>query len=363
MSTRREFLIKLSAGAAILAGVDNLPIVAPTRVPDIIIPSAQSKVEVVNPTNLLNEILAAPLFTPERTRLELRYLGEVVVKDPTLTNIDRGFMAVSDPSLRAKLLEQRWTLRKEGKEGLEPVPDDKIIWARANGVHPEILALCLDTYEETKKDIIRPLNKAGKLRDDGIIFKEDNLDEPLINPGGMARLIHYETGDVHHFSPYAFTNVGDGLAVEQLNPLVFPTGISDLEELCGIVNRKTGFKFNPNNIPGSLWQNRDNPEESGGAIPPIQLMPPSALKYYKLIKEVTGIELNPFDLRDAIKIAWVFIAHHEKIFPRIGYRRGILKDQQNALFKWNKDKRILELVLVPAFDYSDVFIASGKYKH
>lgn len=369
MPTRREFLIRLSAGAAVLAGVDNLSIATPAQTIEPNIPNAQSNAETADSTKLLSEILSAPLFTPQRTRLELRYLGEVVAKTPTLKNIDRGFMVVSDSSVRAKLLEQRWILRQESKEGLKALPEDKIKWAKEQGIHPEILALCHDVYEETRDKIIRPLNKAGKLRDDGVVFKEDNLDEPLINPGGMARLIHYETGDVHHFSPYAFTNIGDGLVAEQLNLGVFPSGLSDLEELCEIVNRKTGLNFNPKNIPGSMWQNPENKRESGGAIPPIQLMPPNALKFYKLIRDEAGIELNPFDLRDAIKLAWIFLARHELVgkdirgnnLYRVGYRRGIEPDQINSLFKWNEDEEIL-IVLRVARRYFNKFLDKTNEK-
>lgn len=369
MPTRREFLIKLAAGTAVLAGVDNLPIVTPTRSTEPNIQNVQLSVEAANPTKLLNEILAAPLFTPERTRLELRYLGEVIGKSPTLQNIDRGFMVVADSSLRAKLLEQRWILRKEGKEGLKALPEDKIKWAKEQGIHPEILALCHDVYEETRDEIFLPLNKAGRLRDDGVVFKEDNLDEPMINPGGMARLIHYETGDIHHFSPYAFTNIGDGLVVEQLNLGIFPSGISDLAELSEIVNKKTGLNFNPKNIPGSIWQNPENKGESGGAIPPIQLMPSNALKFYKLVKDVAGIELNPFDLKDAIKLAWVFLARHEFVgkdirgnnLYRVGYRRGIEQDQINSLFKWNEDEEIL-IVFRVARRYFNKFLDKANEK-
>ncbi len=185
----------------------------------------------------------------------------------------------------------------------------------------------------------------------------------MLNPGGMAKLIHYETGDVHHFSPYAFTNVGDGVAIKQINTAIFPTGITDLEKLCDIVYIQTGLDFKAENIPGSLWQNPKNPGESGGAIPQIELMPSNALKYYKLVKETTGKELNPFDLKGAITLAWVFLAHQEKVgkdahgnyLYRVGYRRDSIVDQQNALLKWNFDRKIFS-VLDTAINYYTKFI-------
>ncbi len=372
--TRRELFsigiriapIAAAGFAGFAAGLNCEPKAQP------IVQGSGEKVQALDPERLLNPILAETPFTNRRLSMEHQYLSEVL-KDPTLQRIDRGFWVISDPSIRAKLLDQRWTLRKEGKEGLEPLPEGKIKWAREQGIHPEILALCDDMYDYTKEKLILPLNKAGRLRDDGIVFKEDNLDEPLINPGGMARLIHYETGDVHHFSKYAFTNIGDGLVVEQLNLAVFPSGLTDLEELCNIVNKQTGLNFTPKNIPGSLWQNPENKRESGGAIPPIQLMPPNALKYYRLIKEVTGIELNPFDLKDAIKIAWIFLARHESVgkdirgnnLYRIGYRRGVEPDQINSLFKWNEDEDIL-VVLRIARLYFNKFLdkdAEKVYTH
>ncbi len=141
VSKERKFLkplIRLSLAASLVAGVDDVPFKIPPPPPRIEIVTMVEKQ--TDPTILLNEILSAPLFTSERTRLERQYLG-FVGKNPAVENIDRGFMVISNPTLRASLLDARWELRQEGKGGLEPLPDEKYTWAKENGINPEILAI------------------------------------------------------------------------------------------------------------------------------------------------------------------------------------------------------------------------------
>lgn len=357
MSTRREFLIKLSATAAVLAGVDNLPLQFSVRTTPLSTPDGGKNKEKTM-GELLQQILDETPRSVKRNDLEREYVGRVAL-DKTITNIDRGFWVVSNPSIRAQLLTQRWELRNGEKDQKKKTPQEKIDWAENQGIHPAVMDLCDSAYEDAK-DILSKLDKAGVLRDDGIRFG-DKIDDALINPGGMARLIRYETNDAYHFEPYSFTNIGDGIALDEIRNSGFSDESkkvleSSLIELCRNTSLDTGLTFHPDKIPGSL---RGDPSKNigGGAIT-IQFMPDNALKIYKLVKEVTGRKLNIFDLKDATIMAWIFLALHlPRTYNRrwIGYRRGILLDQQNSLRKWNDDENIF-VVLTVAIDYFNKFM-------
>lgn len=301
----------------------------------------------------LQQILDTPPFTNKRDSLENVYLS-LVEQNPTPKRIDQGFWVFADSSNRAKFLNLRWALREKG-EGLKPLTQEKIDWAKLQNIKPEVLSIAIDAYEKARI-IAKDLIDAQRLRDDET---KVTPDEVLINPGGMAQLIDYETGDIHHYSRYSFTNIGDGLSIEQFkgDSLYIDKMTKALTDLCGEISRNTGLNFDPTRIPGSKPV---NPNDGGGAIS-IQFMPDNALSIYDMVLHYTKdkTKLNVFDVTDATVMAYIFLARHESYYPRYGYRRGVIKDQINALKKWNDDPREVNTILEVAVDYYKKFI-DGK---
>lgn len=369
MPTRREFLIRLSAVGAVLAGVDRSFPVSVSNPKSKMETVPQVQTEIIDPERLLNPILAEVPFTNKREALEHQYIAEVL-KNPTLDVIDKGFWVITDPSLRARLLGERWKLRNEKRDGLTPLPADKLTWIKTQNIHPEILGICLDAYPKALT-IIDELMRKGKIRKDQI-----PAEDSMINPGGMAELIDYETGDLHHFSRYAFTNIGEGLAIEQINtgPKAFPKGVSDLRVLSQQLSKDTGFKFEPDKIVGSVWPEKaiileefkdlspdevkkklDELRSSGGAVGP-QILPENVVLIHDLTEIHTDkkIKLNVFDPTDAVIMAWIFLALK-------GYWRNHEQDIRDALWRWNQKPEQVETIYGTAINYYNTFIGTGKY--
>lgn len=383
-STRREFLTRVGKTSLFLAGAATGILLNTPDNPSRI-NKTEEKILLANKEINLQEILDIPPFTNQRIGLEYQYLVEVL-KNPTLDKIDKGLQVSTDLFVRSSLLDVRYNLRKEKSAGLSEIPQDKLNWISEQRIHPEILGICLDNYERAKK-IIQQLIESKRLRDDGI---QVTADEAMINPGGMASLIATETAEPRFMgSRYAFTYIGEGLSINELNtgnPNAFPSGIKDLETLCKEVSRDTGLTFSADKIAGSKWpekkkileeeskkeeSKRLKPDElkkkldslttSGGAIS-IQFMPNNALKIYNLVKEVTGQKLNVFDVNDATVMAWVYLALHEKSYPRYGYRRNFPIEIKLALEKWNPKGDQIDEIYEAAVDYYNTFIGNGKYK-
>lgn len=338
------------------------PLTSPTN------SSTEAKVDL---SGLLNSILKATPHTKERRSLEFKYLVEVL-ENPTLSKIDRGLWMTSDPDIRIYLLNERYALRQKGLEGLKPISDDRLQWIKDQGIHPETLGIAYDNYSKALEIAQQLINK-GVLRDDKLDDeKKITADETLINPGGMAQLIAFETGGTKKFikggSAYGFSNIGEGLSINEINDSrdAFPNAKSALKELCELTSINTGLNFVPENIPGSL---RGNPNFnlSGGAIS-IQFMPDRALSIYKLVKEKavdkrTGkpILLNIFDVGDATVMGYIFLARHEITSDgiRYGYWKGHPSDIKAALVKWNPFSFQIETIYNAAVDYYSKFI-DGK---
>lgn len=369
--SRRRFLAYLGASGAtgVVAGSAAVLGIS-SRTPDS--PAAVTTTPPKeSPDRLLNQILAETPFTNQRDALEHQYIAEVL-REPTLAGIDRGFWVISKPSLRARLLDERWKLRNEKRDGLTPLPADKLTWIKAQNIHPEILGICLDAYPKALI-IIGELMRKGKIRKDQI-----PAEDSMINPGGMAELIDYETGDLHHFSRYAFTNIGEGLAIEQINtgPKAFPKGISDLRTMSQQLTKDTGFNFEPDKIVGSVWPEKAiilekfkhlSPEEikekldelrsSGAAVGP-QIIPENVVLLHDMTEANTDkkIKLNVFDPTDAVIMAWIFLALK-------GYWRNHEEDIKDALWRWNQKPEQVETVYGTAVKYYKKFIENGKYPH
>lgn len=355
---RRDALKILGAFAA--GSVLNRVLGPSTQTPDS--PTAINTAPVKdNPDRLLNPILAETPFTNQRLSLESQYVSEVL-KNPTLQGIDHGLWVISDSDERKKLLVQRWELRKTGKEGLSPLPADKIAWAASHNIHPEILGIASDAYSVAQV-IIDELMKKGKIRKDQI-----PAEDAMINDGGMAELIDYETGDLHHFSRYAFTNIGEGLAFEETNINRFPQGIEDIKRMCANASKDTGYNFIYTNVVGSIWPEKqaimkndkltpDQKKEtiaklttSGGAVAN-QILPPNVNMIYDVVRNNTekGIKLNIFDPTQSVVIAWVLLAIY-------GYWRNHPEDIRDALWSWNQNPDQVNEVYDVAVKYYNKFL-------
>lgn len=339
--SRRRFLAYLGAAGATGAVAGGAAVLGISlRTPDSPI-STNSPSPKENPEKLLNPILTETPFTNKRLSLEHQYISEIL-KNPTLKGIDQGFWVITESSLRADLLDLRWKLRVKGIDGLTPLPIDKVNWVIAHNIHPEILGIASDAYP-IAQSIIDELMRKGKIRKDKI-----PAEDAMINAGGMAELIDYETGDLHHFSRYAFTNIGEGLAVEETNPIRFPRGIEFLKKVCEAVSKDTGYDFIHTKIVGSVWPERATimnndkltPEQkkealakitsSGGAIAN-QILSENVDMLYTLIRDNTEkrIKLNIFDPVQSVVMAWVLLAIY-------GYWRNHPQDIKDALWGWNQ---------------------------
>lgn len=338
--------------------------------PQPIIPaSAKTPEAEINLNGLLNSILSSEPFTAERRSKEHKYFAEVLL-NPTLSKIDRGLWVTSDPDIRIYLLNERYALRQKGLEGLKPLPDEMAQWIKDQGINLETLAIARDNYARSL-NYAQQLIDQGTLRDDKLDDdKKITADEALMNPGGMAKLIAFETGGTKKFvkggSAYGFSNIGEGLALDEINdkPDAFPNAKTALKELVEQVSKDTGLAFSPDKIQGSL---RGNPDFnlSGGAIS-IQFMPDRALAIYKLVKEHVKengkqVLLNIFDINDATVMGWIYLARHEATSGgfRYGYWKGHPSDIKAALAKWNPFQFQIDTIYDAAVDYYGRFI-DGK---
>lgn len=308
------------------------------------------------PRNLQSElthILSLPLTSDGRTTAEVRYF----VDSDDLESIDGGFQVLSRREIRALLFRKRHDLRLAGHPDLTPLAEAQTQWAISSDIHPEVLGICLDAYPKAK-EVIAKLKP--KLRPDLPNIDPDLL---MINPGGMAELVRFETG--FRFNPerlsHGFCDIGSGLAVEEVNldqKKGFPTAIDDLTTLCQNLSADTNLPFDPQNLPGSLWGDRSK-NVSGGAIG-LQFMPPNALRIYRMLDEA-GVKFNPFDLSTSLIGGWVFLAEQEfyqdgRVF-RYGYLRGNRYAIESALQKWNPHDDQIYAIYNAASSYYDTFIA------
>lgn len=311
-----------------------------TQSPDLqLINNPPPKEQTMN--ELLQEILDLPPFSkpyignPDRIRKENEYIGRLS-KNPTIEDIDRGFWVLTHQPARAELLELRYNLRLKGTEKkLNPIPEEKLKWAVEQGIHPEVLGICLDNYDRAL-DIIKKLIDAKKLRDD---TTKVTAEEAMINAGGLAKLITEETGPFNFLGEsFGFTNIGQDMAINQMFGEDAQKDKVALDKIAETFFKKTGLRLNPKYIAGSIKGKND---DTGGAIA-TQFLSENADKYEKLIESVTGKTLNVFDVNDAVVMIWVFIGRHEYVGKdiygndeyRIGYRKGVPSDITNAIVKW-----------------------------
>lgn len=380
---RREVLKKgagaiLAGGAALLLGdlVSSVnfkpssdtpksipkPNTEPFKPPEIIKPPEGN----IN-LELANKILNLPPNGPERLNLEKNY----VTQAQTLEEIDRGFWTVCDKDLRVTLLNKRLKIREEkiaksGDEELKKEWEEKKKWAIGQKINPEVLGICMDAYPKAL-EIINKLR--DRLRPD---LKGVNIiiEDLLLSPGGMARLVCFETGlSLSDNLSNGFSNIGQVRALSQINTNTdgFPNDPEALGILTQHLSEDNGLKFNKDTTPGSYWGDH-NLNKSGGAIG-LQFMPGAALEVYNLLQEVR-YKFNPFDPVSSVIGAWVFLAKRIDFIdkegkPQIrhGYRWGNLDQMRGGIQKWNNFPNQVTQVMMAQDDYYAKFIGNKKYKY
>lgn len=342
----------------------------------------------------INTILSLPINNPKRVKLERQFFSRA----KTLAEIDAGFWVIgsntyqdnnpqaNDLTLRAQLLNKRYQLRLEGHNYLTPLTLDQIQWAETNGIHPEILGMAVDAckialpliqkiFDENRWRFRPDLayeSKIGRLPKD--IFRRISTEDLIINPGGLAKLCCTETRLDFNFETsnnqvelltYGFANTGTVPALSQINLNDFPSDPAALSELCAFIEKDTGIKFKPENIPGSIKGEGDT---SGGAIS-VQMMPSKALEVYRLmgyVEKKYGFKINKniFDPTTSLVYTIIFLAQGENV-PRNELRYGYLrgewpdstgKDQgiiirNKAVEKWNRNDEQVALITGAANSY------------
>ncbi len=335
----------------------------PSISPTMEIPKHSETVEKDAGDILLNNILSQKAGSREREVSEVNYLN-FLSKNLSKDRIDKGLWVISNIKLRHDLIALRYQLRPLDQKDLLNKNSDLMKWYQNNSIHPEILGICLDSYPKARK-VLQDIQTAFKKEGGNFNFEgtflysldlNENIQNMMINPGGMATLVARETS--------GFTNIGSGEAVLQINTdtEAFPTAVEDLRKLCQKLEGDTGLEFskNFNHVPGS--QRGDISKNlSGGAIG-LQFMPNQALALYEIMQKA-GYKFNPFDPTSAVIGAWVFLALEKQ---GLGFKGSILTTthsytvgessqvehyRKEALASWNNSATEIDSVLIAANEF------------
>lgn len=346
-------------------------------------PELPPDLEIMPDTDLLNWILSHPPGNKGRARAEEVYAERA----KTLEQVDKGLWVLAKSEQRAKLLNRRFDLRQNSEDAytrskLTKLSPDLIDWAKEDRVPWEVLGICLDTYPIARRIIQKLLDKSiVDFRPDILdpdredILPPEILEEAkiisnnpqnyhsrlkhitaelfMINAGGMAMLMNYETG--------GFVNIGNGAALSEINHNLFLDADKQLEEIAKIASQITGLKFHAKNIPGSLWTPGNI---SGGAIS-AQIMPGAVLVLNDLFESV-GEKLNIFHPSWAVIASWVFLARSQivgqnKQGKKI-YREGwgnFAELPEYGLGKWNQHPPQIRTVLRSTQSYFHDFLENN----
>lgn len=344
----------------------------------------------VNPESLediplLNWILSMPPNDTRRKEAEAVFANRA----KTLEQVDRGLWALANPQERGKLLSQRYGLRQNStdpkvREKLTKLDPDLIAWAKKEGVPREVLGICLDTYKIAERVIQKLIDKSIQdfrpdlfeenrftnlpedIREEVQAIKDNPDKKPkeimkninagrlMMNKGGMAMLMNYETG--------GFVNIGNGIALEELKATYSQNAQEQLQKIAERTSKITGLNYVAANIPGSVWTPGN---VSGGAIGP-QFMPGAVLEMMDLFESVEET-LNIFHPSWAVIASWVFLARSQYVGKgKKGenlYREGYLRGREDfaaiirefTLGKWNPNENQIKTVIGTANSYSNKY--------
>jgi hypothetical protein len=272
-----------------------------------------------NPVDSLKLFANLDIDDPQRKAKEAEYAANA----KTLDEIDKGFWATVDINARNELLNKRFALRQKGEEGLRPLDETRIAWAKQEGLHPEALAICEDAYSKAMKIL-------DVLAQKKLIGDNPPLATRLISPGGLARITKFETS--------CFVFIGDTYSSR-----IFKGGDREsdkeraaLQEIAHDLTKITGIDFDPNKIPSSY----------SGDIG-FQFRPTSALDVKKALNNA-GEQLNVFDLMSSTVGAYILLSQK-------GYMTMDGTSTQKALSGWNQKPEFAVEVLKANDSYNKTF--------
>ncbi|MBI2593098.1 hypothetical protein HYW44_00440 [Candidatus Daviesbacteria bacterium] len=245
-----------------------------------------------------NQILSLKPTSPERVNLEKNLAGEVATPE----QIDKSLWVISDINIRLDLLNKRYNLRLNGREGLKPLSPEKEAWANSKGIHAEALALCEESYREAVR-IMEILRGKG-------IFKTDPpAQRRIMNPGELAEVLVIESS--------AGTNTGQTKLVDFFK--TFPIETTALSELAAHTSLITGLDYSSDRVLGS----------STGDMGPFQFRPSTAMEAVSDAAKA-GVMLNIFDISEAGIAALIYLASK-------GYDIDRPEKRKEAVTGWNRD--------------------------
>lgn len=273
--------------------------------------------------------------SPDRAKKEVALFKYLKDHNASAADVLLAADATASKPARAWAMELLWQMRQSGKLtefNINPLPQDKIGWAKQHGVDPRMLAITIDLYGPTmeiikaKPDLFFEAAKDTKAKD-------PNVSNYIPNPAVIAKLQMSETGwkyqDLVDASNQtgiawqfpdqgddmlAFVNIGETSAYDALNldPAWFPSGHDDLNWIAKNLQDSTGLPYvkNIEQIPGSA---RGDGDGSGGAIGP-QFMPINArlfMGWYQQANSQLGDEfpaMNPFNPWMGTELAYLYLS-------------------------------------------------------
>lgn len=330
-----------------------------------------------------NKILKTPLFPDTENRREYeksdRYQKEkgYVEWAKTLEQIDNGLSVVVDCDLRAQLINKRYALRKEGLYGLRKLTQAEQTWCLTHNVHPEGLAMCTDAYFEARKILVNLWEKMGgknflsQYRPDlpenirqALAQSSDNIDDLLINPGGLLGIALNETvmmvNGINGIGKVQcpFINIGTQPAIEMIKqnyPKEADKRISDLRKLCTILKQE-----------GQLEYITENMSASKTADIFLQYSIDTAIELANTQDVDFNFKFTPAHPQKALVGAILHLfrgqvrknENGQMEIERYGYKKGDQwkKFREGSLAKWNPT--LVNSNLFWAEDYSDEIISS-----
>jgi hypothetical protein len=353
----------------------NKPVAVPIAKPSVEPAATPVEKILTEREQRLQKILSLPPFSPERKKLEVEYASQV----KNLEDVEMGYRVLANIGPLQALRDFTWDQRTKGKENLTPLPQKEIEWAWANGIHPEVLTQCKETYYQTLDTMVKIMKddqkKPSNLR--FLRFKDNEqiptnltrdedirkyVEQFLINPGGMAMLMKTETAGA--------INIGSKIAWTQLKGS-YIEDLPKLQTLIKDLNKTWNLSYDMNNITGSQGCPDDKEEcdnLSGGALGFLQLMPGHALEMFQKLGSL-GVGYSPWDLKSAIIGGYIHLAREKKAGNRpdpagvsFGYKKGYPESIYYGLAKWNKHEPQIINVAYAANDYYDRFLDSKPTK-
>ena len=296
----------------------------------------------------------------QRWALESDYWMWMASQKETLSaqDIRTGMSATFGIGGRSVGMELFWQKRQNGdfiNQGHPPVTTELITWAQQNKVDPRTLAMAIDAQAAARK--LMAANPAAFFETMPAAQRpttQEAVQTHMMNPGGMAKLMQWETGKTNTQTNerYGMINVGSVPAHGEWNqdPQYFPNSDAHLQAVLDRQQAATGLAYSFKVAPGSQ---RQKDSVSGGAVGP-QLMPVWA-NYFTCQYDAANAllpaseklpEPNIWDPFTALVLADMYISSSfygrstdinrpDHNYPRPGYQKGDKDQSIRSLKKWN----------------------------